>query len=119
MIVTLGELTRLNQYEFGDYENTFTQLSLEDFTLGGIRFDYGLQYSKPLKKDLFITAGLSYAMRSNFKSELVRNKERYAVYNAAPYSPDTLVYSNVTSRDSTRLPSAIKAGLAFGKKDKF
>ncbi len=118
MIVTLGEITRLNQYEFGDFANTFTQLGSEDLKLSGVRFDYGLQYSQPLKNDFFITAGLSYSMKSNFKSGLERSKQRFTVYDAPPYSPDTLAYSYVTTGDSTSLPSAIKAGLAFGKKDK-
>ena len=118
-IVTLGNLTRANQYEFGDYENTFTQKSSENLEVSGIGFDYGLQYNKPLKNDLFLTTGLAYAMGNNYRSTLTREKERFTIYTAAPYSPDTLTYSIVTSNDSTRLPSAIRAGLAFGKKDKF
>jgi hypothetical protein len=119
MTILFGEIDRSNQYSFPDYTNSFSQVSVEYLRMNGVNFDYGLQYSAKLKKDYFITAGLSYTSPKNYSSSIEQLNERYAPFIYPSYSPDTLSYINSTSKDSTKLPGTIRFGLSFGKKDKF
>lgn len=117
--VLFGQIQRVNQFEFADYTNTFSEARSEKLKINGINLDYGFQYTAPLKKDYFFTAGISMTAAKNYRSELDINWQRFTVYSSTNYSPDTLSYSNISSKDSTRLPSTIRMGVAFGKKDKF
>jgi hypothetical protein len=119
MTVLFGQLDRINQFEFADYANTFGQYNSERLKINGINFDYGLQYTLDLKKDYFITAGVSITAAKKYRSENEVFNERFATYPSSLYSPDTLYYSNTTSKDSTKLPTTFRLGIAFGKKDKF
>jgi hypothetical protein len=114
-----GELGRVNQFEFGDLANTFGLYNSENLKINGINFDYGLQYSISFKKDYFITAGISFTASKKYRSDFMRISQRFAAYPTSGYSPDTLLYTHASSRDSTKLPSTLKAGVSFGKKDKF
>jgi hypothetical protein len=117
MSVVFGELTRLNQFEFADYANSYNQNAKEVLRISGIHFDYGLQYSTVVKKDHFFTAGFSYTAPGRFKSSEERVATRFTAYTSAPI--DTLVYSYSKSKDSTKFPGSYKAGLSFGKIDKY
>jgi hypothetical protein len=117
--VIFGQLERINQFEFGDYTNTFGQFNSEKLRINGANIEYGAQYTKAIKKDYFFTAGISLNSAKRYNSDFEKLAERFAAYTPSAYSPDTLYYSNTSSKDSTKLPSSIKAGIAFGKKDKF
>jgi hypothetical protein len=117
--VLFGGLNRVNQFEFADFANTFGQYNSEQLKINGINFDYGVQYSYYSKKNYFITAGVSFTASKKYHSDFMRISERFAAYSASAYSPDTVTYSLSGSNDSTRLPSTLKAGISFGKKDKF
>jgi len=117
--ILFGELDRTNQFEFEDYANTFGQYNSEKLRIRGLNIDYGAQYTAKLKKDYFFTAGISFTAAKNYRSDLEKISERFASYTASAYSPDTLYYINNSSKDSTRLPSVIRLGVSFGKKDKF
>ena len=117
--ILFGQVERINQFVFADYLNSFGQYNSEKLKINGINFDYGVQYSAELKKDYFFTAGVSMTAAKKYKSDLETLSERFASYTTSLYSPDTLVYSNSSSKDSTKLPSTIRLGIAFGKKDKF
>lgn len=117
MNVVFGELTRLNQFEFADYASTYDQNSTETIRMHGIQFDYGIQYSTRIKKDYFITAGLTYTAPRMLSSSNEMLATRFTEY--ASTAVDTLSYTNSGSKDSTRFPGSIKAGIAFGKTDKF
>jgi len=119
MNVLFGTLERTNQFEFADYANTFSQFSSENLKINGINFDYGLQYNKKLKKDYFFTAGMSMAVGKRYRSEFEQLIVRYAAVPTSIYSPDTLSYIKTVSKDSTKLGSTLRLGVAFGKKDKF
>lgn len=119
MTILFGDIDRTNQYEFEDYASSFNQISTEKLRINGINFDYGLQYSAYLKKDFFLTAGLSVTAAKKYRSALEELNIRSAIYASPPYSPDTLSYVNSESRDSTKLPATLRFGLSFGKKDKF
>ena len=115
----LGKLERLNSFEFSEYQSTFSQSGREKFTISGFNLEYGIQYTGKISRDYFLTAGISAAASKNYKSGFELLKERYAVYNYPPYSPDTLVYYKSDATDSTRLPGSYRFGVMFGKKDKF
>jgi len=117
MNVVFGELTRLNQFEFADYSNAYNQNSTENLRVHGFHFDYGLQYSTKIKKKYFVTAGLSYTAPGRITSSLEELATRFTVYTTSAI--DTLSYSTSSSKDSTKLPGSYKAGLSFGKIDKF
>ncbi|MBA4322498.1 MAG: hypothetical protein C0408_06740, partial [Odoribacter sp.] len=119
LTVLFGQLERINQFEFADYANTFGQFNSEKLKINGVNLDYGLQYTAAMKKDYYFTAGISMTAAKKYRSDLEKISQRFTVYPTSGYSPDTLEYSNISSKDSTRLPSTIKLGLAFGKKDKF
>jgi hypothetical protein len=117
MNVFFGGLTRLNQFEFADYANTFNQNGKENLRIGGLHFDYGFQYYTKIKKDYFLTIGASYTAAGFAKSSRERVATRFTAYTTSPI--DTLAYSYSKSRDSTKLPASYKAGISFGKTDKF
>jgi hypothetical protein len=117
--VLFGGLNRVNQFEFGDLANSFGLYNAEQLKINGINLDYGLQYSYLSKKNFFITAGISFTAQKKYHSNFTKISERFAAYSASVYSPDTLSYTESNSNDSTRLPSTLKAGISFGKKDKF
>jgi hypothetical protein len=117
--VLFGELERVNQFEFGDLANTFGQYSSERLKINGINLDYGIQYSTLFKKDYFFIAGISVTAAKKYKSDFETITERFAAYASSAYSPDTLFYTHSSSRDSTKLPTTLRLGASFGKKDKF
>jgi hypothetical protein len=114
-----GQLERSNQFVFTDYANTFSESNSEKLRINGAALNYGLQYNTALKKDYFFTAGISVTPPKKYKDNLEKISVRFAPYLTSSYSPDTLYYSNTQSKDSTRFPSTIRLGVAFGKKDKF
>jgi hypothetical protein len=117
--VLFGELDRINQFEFADQANSFNLYNSEKLKINGINLDYGLQYTATIKKKYFLTAGISYTASKKYKSDFSRISERYAAYTASAYSPDTLLYSDYSSKDSTKLPNTVRLGISFGKKDQY
>jgi hypothetical protein len=117
MSLIFGKLERLNQFEFADYANTYNQNSLENLRINGIHLDYGLQYSTKVKKDYFFTAGLVYTAPGRFRSSFEKVATRFTAYSSAPI--DTISYSYSSSKDSTKFPGSFKAGLLFGKINKY
>jgi len=117
MSFVFGGLDRINNFDFTDYANTYNQASTENLRLRGVRFDYGLQVNLPLKNKYFITAGVTYTPQSRFGSTREYLSTRYSYYNSADV--DTLVYTYNHSKDSTKFPSVIRAGITIGKTDKF
>jgi hypothetical protein len=117
--VLFGHLERTNQYDFADYANTFGQFYSEKLKLNGVNFDYGFHYKAALKNNYFLNLGFSMTAAKKYKSEFETLSVRSAAYTASLYSPDTLSYANITSKDSMKLPLTIRMGVSFGKKDKF
>jgi hypothetical protein len=117
--VLFGQISRTNQFEFGDFYNTFSESGVENLKINGINLDYGLQYFSSFKKDHFLIAGFSVIAAKKYHSSREILEKRFSAYVSSTYSPDTLVYSNYTSSDSTLLPASYRFGISFGKKDKF
>jgi hypothetical protein len=117
--VLFGQLDRANQYVFADYANTFSQYYSEKLKINGMNFDYGVHYTAALKNNYFLNLGLSMTASKKYRSGFETLSVRTAAYTASLYSPDTLTYTNINSKDSTKLPLTVRIGVSFGKKDKF
>jgi len=113
MTLLFGQINRVNQIEFGDFYNVYNDNSTEKLRLGGINFDYGIQYSASLKNNFFFNAGVSLTSGTNYKSKYEQLSLLYTAYNVN----DTISY---TSDKSTKvfIPATWRFGIAFGKKNK-
>ncbi len=114
MKLLFGQLKRTNQFDFADYYNAFNNNSTEKLQLGGINFDYGIQYTTSFKNEYFFNAGVSISSGKYYKTKYEHIAFRYTAYN----TQDTISY---VANDSSRayIPGTLKLGISFGKKDKF
>jgi hypothetical protein len=117
MNLLLGQVNRTNEFVFiddDDYLNTFHNNSTEKLHLGGINFDYGMQYTASLKNDYFLNAGVSLTSGKNFNSKYEHLAYKYTAFSTI----DTILY---ISDNSTKafIPGTLKLGISFGKKNKF
>jgi hypothetical protein len=113
MSLLFGSLKRTNEFDFADYYYAYNDNMTETFRLSGINLDYGLQFSVPVKKDYFFIAGASLSAAKYCKSSFENISYRFNAYGTT----DTLSYSADSSR--TYIPGTFRAGITFGKKDKF
>jgi hypothetical protein len=114
MSVLLGEVTRVNQFDFADFYNVFNNNSTETLHLSGINFDYGMQYTAPLKNDYFINAGISFSSPKKYSSKFTNISFTYTAYGTR----DTMKYISDDS-SKTSIPGTLRLGISFGKKNKF
>jgi hypothetical protein len=114
MKVLLGQVKRINQFEFADFYSVFNNNTTETLHLSGINFDYGLQYTASLKNEYFINAGISLSSASHYSTKFEHISYSYTAYG----STDTIAF---ISDDSTRtfIPGTLRIGISFGKKNKF
>ena len=114
LTLLLGQVSRLNVFNFDDFYNVYNNNSTEKLQLNGISFDYGLQYTSELRNNYFFNAGISLASGKSYGSKYENLSYRYTAYGTS----DTLTY---IFDDSTRtfLPGTFRAGIAIGLKDKF
>ncbi|MCX6254621.1 MAG: hypothetical protein NTV31_09120 [Bacteroidia bacterium] len=114
MTVLFGQINRINQFEFADFNNVFNDNSTEKLRLGGINFDYGIQYTASLKNDFFLNAGVSLNSGKNYSLKYEHLSYKYSPYNTR----DTISY---ISDDLTKafIPGTLRFGISFGKKNKF
>lgn len=118
MSILFGQIKRINQFDFlidqtRDY-NVFNNNSTEKLQLGGINFDYGIQYNASLKNDYFLNAGVSLKSGKNYKSQYEHISFSYTVFNTR----DTIsrIFDDKTP---AFIPGTLSLGISFGKKHKF
>jgi hypothetical protein len=109
-----GNLTRTNQFIFGDYLTTFHDNSTEKLDIRGINFDYGLQYTAQLKNNYFLNIGASITSGKNFNTKINQLSLRYTAFSI----DDTISYVS-DNNAKTFIPATIRLGISFGKKNKF
>ena len=114
MTFLTGQLTRTNQFVFSDFTTVFNNKSEEKLTINGLNFDYGLQYSASLKKNYFLTIGASLTSGKNYNTKYYQLASKYSAYGTI----DTISYAS-DNNAKTFIPSDLKFGVTFGKKDKF
>jgi len=115
--ILTGQINRTNQFVFSsssDFYSTFHNDSQEHFELMGFGFDYGLQYTIPLKKNYFVNLGVSLSSNSNYNSKYNQLSMKYTAYGIS----DTVSYTSITSA-KTYIPGTLSVGISFGKKNKF
>lgn len=116
MTLLTGQLKRTNQFDFvgADYFNVFNDNSTEKLQLGGINFDYGLQYTAHLKNNYFLNAGVSLSSGKHYNSKYELLKIKYTAFKTR----DTVAY---VSDDKTTafIPGTLSIGISVGRKDKF
>jgi hypothetical protein len=114
MTVLFGQINRLNQFNFADYYYVYNNSSTEKLQLGGINFDYGIQYTGSLKNDYFINGGISLTSGKYYNSKYEHLALRYTAYG----SKDTISYIS-DDLTSAYIPGTLRLGISFGKKNKF
>ena len=112
--IMFGTLERNYSLQFTDFDNYYHNSASEKIQVRGINFDYGIQYRGKLKNDHFVQAGFSLTSSKTYKS----NYDYIAVRTSAYNSVDTITY---ISENTTPvfLPGTYRAGVAFGKRNKF
>jgi hypothetical protein len=113
MNILFGQIKRVNQFAFADYYNVYNNNSTERLQIGGVNFDYGIQYFVPIKKDFFFNAGASFSSGKYLNSKYENYIFRYTAYSTV----DTISYVADNSK-STYLPGGLKLGISFGKINK-
>lgn len=112
--IMFGTLERNYSLQFSDFDNYYHNSANEKIQVRGINFDYGIQYRGKLKNDHFLQAGFSLTSSKTYKS----NYDYIAVRTSAYNSIDTISYIS-ESTTPVFLPATYRAGIAFGKKNKF
>ncbi|MCU0462427.1 MAG: hypothetical protein MUF36_10515 [Bacteroidales bacterium] len=115
MSLLFGSIKRFNEFIFTDYAYTFQTNMTEKLQMTGIGIDAGLQYSTSLKNDYFLNIGASYNTGKHCKSIFESMAYRYNIYSSADTLPGFPIYDSTKAQ----LPGTLRAGLAFGKKNKF
>jgi hypothetical protein len=117
LTILTGQIDRANQFVFSsstDFYSTFHNDSQEHIELKGFGFDYGLQYTIPLKKNYFINLGVSLSSNSNYNTKYNQLSMKYTAYGVS----DTVSYTSNNSA-KTYIPGTLRAGISFGKQNKF
>jgi hypothetical protein len=114
MTYLLGSVSRINYFNFADYYNTFQDNNTEELQLAGVNFEYGLQYTTPLKNDHYLNVGFSLTPDKNYTSRYKQLTYSYNAYGSA----DTLSY-NAEKSKSSNIPATLRAGIVYGKTNKF
>ncbi len=109
-----GQLSRTNQFIFGDYLTSFHNSSEEKLEIRGLNFDYGLQYTGNFKNNYYLTFGASLTAGKNFSTKYNQLSLKYTAFSIQ----DTISYV-ADNNAKTFIPSTIRLGVAFGKKYKF
>jgi hypothetical protein len=109
-----GSLSRSNQFIFSDFDHAFHNKSSESLEINGFGFDYGLQYMAALKNNYFLNIGVSLSAENNYKSKYHEMSYKYTAYGVT----DTISFTSDNSA-KTFIPGTLRAGISFGKKNKF
>jgi hypothetical protein len=109
-----GNLSRTNQFIFGDYQTSFHNESSEKYQIRGLNLDYGLQYIANFKNKYFLNFGASITTGKDFNTKLNQLSIRYTAYSIV----DTLTYV-ADNNSKTFIPATIRLGIAFGRKNIF
>lgn len=114
MTILFGQLKRTNQFNFADFLKVYNNNATEKLQLGGVNFDYGLQYTLPLKNKYFINAGVSLTSGKYYKSDYEHIIYSYTAYGTR----NTITYDSENSK-SAFIPGTLRLGISYGKINKF
>jgi|WetSurMetagenome_2_1015567.scaffolds.fasta_scaffold06037_5 hypothetical protein len=116
MTLLFGQVNRFYEINFIDVLHNFHNNSSERLHLGGVNFNYGIQYTVSLKNDYFLNAGVSLSSGKNYNSKYEYLSYKFTDFNST--ARDTISY---VADDSTKtfIPGTFRLGISVGKKDKF
>lgn len=114
MTVLFGKINRSNLVNFIDFYNVYNNSTSEKLQIGGINFDYGIQYTIPFKNNYFLNAGASLTSPKYYNTNYEYLTTTYTAYG----NRDT-VTSITDNNTKTYIPGTLRLGIAFGKKNKF
>jgi hypothetical protein len=109
-----GQIKRDNSFVFSDFNNVFNNNSEEKLILGGINFDYGIQYTASFKNNYFLNIGASMTSGNNYNTKYSQLSVKYTAYSVI----DTISYV-ANNSTKTFIPATYRFGISFGKKNKF
>jgi len=89
-----------------------------DITVSGLYFDYGIQYTTKLKKDIRLTAGATFGFNTNVKAKTDLLSTTFFASNGTEYPKDTII-SERGVIGSINIPLMYGLGLSFEKPDKW
>lgn len=116
MTLLFGNLKKINKTEFSEveYYNVYGNNSSEELRIGGLNFDYGIQYTQPLKNNYFLTYGASLTTAKNYRSTYDLTATKVNAFGTI----DTISYVSDKGRDAF-IPGTLRLGVSFGKTNKF
>jgi hypothetical protein len=115
MSLLFGSVRRTNELDFDDYSNVYHDNITETLQITGLNFDYGLQYTTPLKKNYFINAGVAVSTGKHYKSSYENLAFRFTAFGGSDTIPGGYQFDDTTR---AYIPGTLRMGLAFGKKNK-
>jgi hypothetical protein len=86
--------------------------------VSGLYFDYGIQYTAKLKKDVRLTAGAIFASNTNVNAKTDFLATTYFASSGTEYPKDT-IKSEPGIRGTIKIPLMYGLGLSFEKPDKW
>lgn len=115
-----GALSYVRQVEPDTTDSNILNLQYSETTnLGGMYFDYGLQYKVKFKNNLAIGLGFTHALNKDIKGSLTSVAERYVTNSLGnPTFQDTAFYSKNTG-GSVTIPQAFGVGFSIQKGTKW
>ncbi|MEG1088571.1 MAG: hypothetical protein RSE02_03770 [Bacteroidales bacterium] len=84
-----------------------------DYALGAVSSRIGIQYFGNVGKDLTLTAGATYRMKTNLKGDLTR-----FAYATSSTGVDT-IKNDLNSKEKITIPADFSVGISIKKKDKW
>jgi len=108
-----GSLEQRNTVIFPEDENYLNSTKSDNTIISDIHFNFGLQYSIPIKDDYKLTLGAVYANKTNLNV-----KHDLILYNSTGQSNDTVLYIN-NEPNNIVLPRNYGFGISFSRNNKF
>jgi hypothetical protein len=117
MFLIFGDVMRLNDFIFTSDNNYFNTRKQSTVSMSGIGIEASMQLMVPLPDKWYVNAGFNFTPSFSLKTSTDDLIFRYSNYQTSILSSDTLFQESGST--TSRLPTTIRGGIAFGKSDKF
>jgi long-subunit fatty acid transport protein len=113
-----GSMVRESASTFPDSSFYLNFREDNNITVSGLYFDYGIQYTAKLKKDVRLTAGAIFGTNSNVNAKTDHLSTTYFESGGNEYTKDT-IKNEPGLRGTITVPLMFGLGLSFEKPDKW
>lgn len=113
-----GSMVRESSSTFPDSTYYINFREANNITVSGLYFDYGIQYTAKLKKDIRLTAGAIFGTNTNVNAKTDLLATTYFASNGTEYTKDT-IRNEPGIRGTITVPFMFGLGLSFEKPDKW